>query len=138
VAAFDGAAGLTATTPASAWGLTLTTADDQITLVQHLVRSNGLLSDAWRAYALGLMERVTPSQAWGVSGGVPAGTTVALKNGWLPTSGGWTVNSIGWVNGSGRDYVIAALTDGDPSMGYGIGSINLVSGQAWAALDTGE
>jgi hypothetical protein len=51
------------------------------------------------------MERVTPGQAGGISGGVPPGVTVALKNGWLPLDGNgdWQVNSIGWVIGDGRD-----------------------------------
>ena len=81
------------------------------------------------------MEDVTPSQAWGVSTGTVAGTTVALKNGWLPVGSEWTVNSIGWVNGSGLDYLIAVTTSGDPSEAYGIGSISLVAAAAWNSLD---
>jgi hypothetical protein len=65
---------------------------------------------------------------------VPPGVTIALKNGWLPVSSGWTVNSVGWVSGEGRNYLIAVLTSGDPSEGYGIDSIGIVSQAAWAAL----
>jgi hypothetical protein len=36
---------------------------------------------------------------------------------------------------SGRDYLIAVLTWGDPSEEYGIGSISEVAEAAWAALD---
>ncbi len=131
---FDELVGMTATTPNSAWGLTTTTAADQVVLLQHLVESNSVLSDASRSYELGLMEHVTPGQAWGVSAGTAPGTIVALKNGWLPISSGWTVNSIGWIYGSGRDYLIAVTTSGDPSMGYGIDSISGVAAAAWAAL----
>ena len=49
------------------------------------------------------MENVAPDQRWGVSGGVPAGVTVALKNGWLPLNDAntdWQVNSVGWVSGA--------------------------------------
>ena len=63
------------------------------------------------------MENVTPDQRWGVSGGVPAGVTVALKNGWLPLDDAntdWQVNSVGWVSGDGRDYLIAVLQHGQP------------------------
>ncbi len=134
VQAFDQQVGLTATTPNSAWGLTTTTAADQITLLQHLVQSNGVLNDASRAYELGLMEHVTPSQAWGVSGGVAPGTTIALKNGWLAIGNGWTVNSVGWISGYGRNYLIAVTTQADPSMGYGIDSISMVASAAWNAL----
>ena len=56
-----------------------------------------MLSDASRAYILGLMRDVEAVQAWGVSGGVLAPATVALKNGWLPIGGGWEINSIGQV-----------------------------------------
>ena len=73
------------------------------------------------------MEHVTPSQAWGVSAGTAPGTTVALKNGWLPVGSGWTVNSIGWVSGYGRNYLIAVTTSGDPGMSYGIDSISMIA-----------
>jgi hypothetical protein len=56
-----------------------------------------------RAYLLDLMEHITPSQAWGITGGVPAGVTVALKNGFSIING-WQINSMGWVNGQGRNY----------------------------------
>ncbi|MHB1534353.1 MAG: serine hydrolase [Acidimicrobiales bacterium] len=134
VAAFDQAVGMSSTTPAYAWGLTLTTAADQVTLLRDLVRPNPVLSNASQAYMLGLMENVTPSQAFGVSAGTVPGTTVALKNGWLPVGAGWTVNSIGWINGSGRNYLIAVTTSGDPSFAYGISSISMVAAAAWATL----
>jgi beta-lactamase class A len=134
VKTFDTSVGMGATTPNSAWGLTTTTAADQISLLQHLVHPNSVLSDASRAYELGLMEHVTPSQAWGVSGGVAPGSIIALKNGWLAIGSGWTVNSVGWIYGGGRDYLIAVTTSGGPSMGYGIDSISEVSAAAWNAL----
>jgi hypothetical protein len=93
-----------------------------------------VLSDASRSYELGLMKDVTSSQAWGVSAGVAPGASVALKNGWLPVNGGWTINSIGWVSGLGRNYLIAVTTSGNPSMGYGIDSIADVSTAVWNAL----
>ena len=134
VFAFDRSVGMTSTTPALAWGLTVTTAADQVTLLQHLVEPNPVLSNGSRAYELDLMENVTPSQAWGISSGTVAGTTVALKNGWLPVGSEWSVNSIGWVSGSGRDYLIAVTTSADPDEDYGIASISMVAAAAWGAL----
>jgi hypothetical protein len=59
---------------------------------------------------------------------------VALKNGWLPLdSGGWQVNSIGYVNGDGRNYVIAVLTDGGTEAN-GIATIEELSGFIWREL----
>ncbi|MGH3164897.1 MAG: serine hydrolase, partial [Trebonia sp.] len=74
---------------------------------------------------------------WGVSSGVPSGATVALKNGWLPlnaASTDWQVNSVGWVSGDGRDYLIAVLTTGNPTEQYGISTIDALSARAWSAL----
>jgi beta-lactamase class A len=134
VLAFDRAVGMGSTEPNFAWGLTVTDALDQITLLEHLVLSNPVLSSADRDYALSLMESVVPDEAWGVSAGAAAGTTVALKNGWLPVGSTWQINSVGWVSGAGRDYLIAVLTSGDPSEEYGIESVSEVAEAAWAAL----
>jgi beta-lactamase class A len=134
VAAFDHSIGMLATTPNLSWGLTTTTAADQVKLLEHLVEPNDILSDASRAYVLQLMEHVAPFEQWGASASTPPGTTVALKNGWLPWGNGWAVNSIGWVNGSERDYLIAVITSGSPNEAYGIASISIVASAAWAAL----
>ena len=110
---FDAVAGVDHTDPNTEgyWGLTTTTALDQVELLKKVAYPNTLLTDASRKYELGLMTNVDPSQAWGISAGVPAGVTVAIKNGWLPLdAGGWQVNSIGYVDGDGRDYLIAVLT----------------------------
>jgi beta-lactamase class A len=147
IGAFNARAGLTRTVPSSCvvcpgfawpgWGLTTTTADDQISLLKQLVTSGSLLSGADRDYALSLMEDVTPSQRWGVSGGVPAHVTVALKNGWLPLPGSnsdWQVNSVGWIHGGGRDYLMAVLSTGNPSEQYGIDTIGRLAAMAWQGM----
>jgi Beta-lactamase enzyme family len=136
VGAFDTAAGLTQTDPDAAgyWGLSTTTAADQVQLVRTVAYPNTVLTSASQAYELGLMEHVDADQAWGVSAGVAAGATVALKNGWLPLdSGGWQVNSVGYIDGAGRDYVIAVLTD-DDTEANGIAFIQGLSGLIWQTL----
>jgi beta-lactamase class A len=147
LAAYDDQAGLTRTTPSACvvcagfawpgWGLTTTVPYDQITLLKQLIKPGPLLTSGERQYALSLLENVTPGQAWGVSGGVPAGVTVALKNGWLPLNDDntdWQINSEGWVSGDGRDYLISVLTTGNPSEQYGIDTISGLSTLIWAAL----
>lgn len=136
VGAFNTSAGLTQTTPNAAgyWGLSTTTAADQVQLVRRIAYPNDLLNPASRTYELGLMMHVEADQTWGVSAGVAAGASVALKNGWLPLdSGGWQVNSIGDVDGDGRDYVIAVLTQG-ASESVGIATIAALSGLIWQEL----
>jgi hypothetical protein len=84
------------------------------------------------------MENVESGQNWGVTGGVPPGVTVALKNGWLPLSANdWQVNSIGYISGDGRNYVLAVLTDDDPSEAYGISTIEELSGLVFSQLSAG-
>jgi hypothetical protein len=147
VAAYDDKAGLTGTTPSACvvcddfpwpgWGLTTTVPDDQLALLKQLIKPGPLLTSGERQYALSLLENVTPDPAWGVSGGVPAGVTVALKNGWLPLNGDstdWQINSEGWVSGDGRDYLISVLSTGNPTEQYGIDTISEVSSLIWAAL----
>ncbi len=146
------------------WGNTTTTAADQVDLMKVFAygRPHYLLKGDARAYGLHLMESVQPDQRWGISCGpwgtscdgpsyaqpVP-GVTVALKNGWktLPTCSlpipecPWQVNSTGWVQGGGRDYVLTVLTTDDPvgsgdlfGFNYGIDTIQGVSKLVWRNL----
>jgi hypothetical protein len=147
IRSFNARAGLTRTAPSSCvicpgfawpgWGLTTTTPDDQIALLRQLVTPSSVLPRAAREYALSLMEDVTPSQRWGVSGGVPAQVTVALKNGWLPlhgTGSDWQINSVGWISGGGRNYLMAVLSTGNPSEQYGIDTIDELAAMAWQRM----
>jgi beta-lactamase class A len=133
---FDESIGMTRTTPNDEgyFGETFTTAADQITLLKQIMLPGGELSPASRRYEYELMRHVIPSQRWGITGGVPAGARVAIKNGWLPETTGWHVNSIGRVQGDDRDYLIAVYTEWDPSWDYGIDSIEQVAAAAWKAM----
>ena len=147
IRSFNRAAGLADTSPSSCvdcpgfpwpgWGLTTTTPADQIALLRALIEPSALLTARDRSYALSLMENVTPTQRWGVSGGVPAQATVALKNGWLPLNTAdtdWQINSVGWVSGQGRDYLMAVLTTGNPTEQYGIDTIDQLAAVVWADM----
>jgi Beta-lactamase enzyme family len=134
VAAYDRLVGMHQTTPNVDWGLTTTSVGDQLKLLDELLETPALINRGAQLFALGLMENVMPSQAWGVSGGVPSGVSVALKNGWLPFGGGWHINSIGRIRGDGRWYLIAVLTSFNPSEAYGIDTINAISSRVWRAL----
>ncbi len=128
-------AGMTSTVPSTdgVWGSTTTTALDRLAMIRTVVEPNSLLTDASRGYILDLMENITPSQDWGATGGVPSGVTVALKNGFAVVNG-WQISTTGWVNGAGRDYLIAVLTNENASEQYGIDTVNAVSGFVWNAL----
>jgi beta-lactamase class A len=147
IRAFNAAVGLADTTPSRCvncagfpwpgWGLTTTTPADQLALLREIAVPNAQLSDSERAYALGLMENVTESQRWGVSGGVPSRVTVALKNGWLPLTSAaddWQINSIGWISGDGQSYLVAVLSTGNPTEQYGIDTIDDLAAMVWRRM----
>ncbi len=81
------------------------------------------------------MAQVVPAQRWGVSAGPGPGGSVQLKNGWLPRSTfGWRINSIGHVAASGRDYAVAILSQANPTMNYGITTVESISRVVWRDL----
>ncbi|MFD0440009.1 serine hydrolase [Streptomyces chartreusis] len=115
------------------WGLTQTTAADQIALLRQVFgAADSELSAASRAYLTGLMGQVAADQRWGVSA-VADGSAWALKNGWLPrtATGLWDINSIGRVTVDGTGYLVAVLSDGNSTKQQGVA---LVEAAARAAV----
>ena len=110
------------------WGLTQITAHDEILLLRLLTSPNPVLNNASRSYALGLMAEVIPAQRWGVPAGAPATLTTHVKNGWLPLSThGWRIHSIGCFTGPGRTYSIVVLTQDNPTMPYGVTTVEAIA-----------
>ncbi|MGW4197442.1 serine hydrolase [Streptomyces sp. NPDC005004] len=120
------------------WGLTRTTAKDQLALLQQVFGTDSLLSTVSRAYVRALMESVNADQRWGVSAAAEGGTT-ALKNGWLPrsTTGLWVVNSIGRIRAAdGTSYLVAVLSSGTTTQTQGISLVESAAGAAVSAFTT--
>ncbi|MFF3404429.1 serine hydrolase [Streptomyces sp. NPDC002659] len=115
------------------WGLTQTTAKDQLRLLQQVFGSDAVLSKAARDYIQELMGDVADGQDWGIS---TAGSHTALKNGWLPrsTTGMWDVNSIGRVRVDRQDYLIAVLSDGNRTQAEGIARIEAAARAVASAI----
>jgi hypothetical protein len=115
--------------PDGYWGLTRITAHDEIILLRRLLEPNSVLTKAARRYELHLMASVIPAQRWGVRAGVPDVFTVHVKNGWapLPPAPGWFVNSIGCFTHSNRNYSVVVLTQDNPTMGYGVTTVEDVA-----------
>ena len=134
--------------PGPYWGLTQATAHDEMLLLGLLARPNVVLS-AGHAPIARPDGPGDPGQRWGTPAGAPAGVTVHVKNGWLPDGTGWHINSIGAFTGqpgdgggdgggggggggasdggTSGDYLIAVLTDRDPTEGYGIDTVEGVA-----------
>jgi beta-lactamase class A len=114
--------------PGAAWGLTRITAADETRLLWLLLKANRVLDTSSRDYALALMADVIPSQRWGVPAGAPRSLVVHVKNGWLPLAPyGWRINSIGGFTGHGRRYSIVVLTQDNPTMAYGVRTVEAIA-----------
>jgi beta-lactamase class A len=110
------------------WGLTQITAHDEVLLLRLLLNKNTVLDTASRDYELSLMAKVIGSQRWGVPAGAPTTLTVHVKNGWLPrATHGWRIHSIGGFTGHGVSYGIVVLTQDNPTMSYGIRTIEAIA-----------
>lgn len=133
--------GLTDTTGGDGplWGLTQTTAADQLTLLHQVFGDDSELSEASRRYLQSLMESVETDQRWGVSAAAD-GAGYALKNGWLArsTTGLWDVNSIGRVTVDGTAYLVAVLSKGTASKAGGIDLVEAAARAALSAFTTGR
>ncbi|HTZ25102.1 MAG TPA: serine hydrolase [Streptosporangiaceae bacterium] len=124
--------------PGGYWGLTLITAHDELTLLKLLTSKNSVLTTANRNYVLGLMARVVSYERWGVPAGAPADVTVHVKNGWLPlATHGWRINSIGSFSGHGKNYMIVVLSDDNPTMAYGVDTVQDIAEVINHALNPG-
>ena len=113
--------------PGGYWGLTQVTAHDETLLLRLLLTANTVLTGNSRAYAL-QPDGVIYSQRWGVPAGAPRSVTVHVKNGWLPrATHGWRINSIGGFTWSKGWYSIVMLSMNNPTMSYGITTVEAIA-----------
>ncbi|MEU2861353.1 serine hydrolase [Streptomyces mirabilis] len=123
--------------PAGYWGLTRTTAADQMRLLGVLSNAGSFLKS--RAYGLKLLNQVREDQRWGVPAGMPRKLQAHIKNGWLPRSThGWRVHSVGVFTGSDRTYRIVVLSHDNPTMAYGVRTIERIAQVVHRGLNRGR
>lgn len=91
-------AGMRRFTPVTGiWGLSRIDAADQ---ARYFLRIDALVAPRHRAYAMHLLNTVTPTQRWGIARVKPFGWRLYFKGGWG--------SGTGWV-----DHQVALLTSGD-------------------------
>lgn len=105
------------------WGYTQISADDMALLFSQLDRA---LPERYARFGRGLLGSITPEQSWGVPT-VAGRWKVRFKGGWLPTDSGQLVSQAAELRRDGRKLGIAILTDGQPSMEYGIETVEGVA-----------
>ncbi|PWK47981.1 serine hydrolase [Actinoplanes xinjiangensis] len=124
--------GLTQTVVNSRWGLTRTTAADQVVLLSELVDTRGPLSAGSRKTAFTLLNTVDKAQDWGVPVVARTGEIFTVKNGWdtrTADGGLWAVNTIGRITAkNGRvDVSVAVLTRRNRNMSSGVTLVERVA-----------
>ncbi|MDO9409609.1 serine hydrolase [Patulibacter sp.] len=93
---------------AAVWGLSRTSARDQVALFRRL---DDLVPARHRAYARRLLETIVPSQRWGVGAvDLPAGWTLRFKGGWGSGTGAVDHQSALLVGEDGRRVVLSITT----------------------------
>ncbi len=82
----------------------------------------------FRDYATKLLRTIVPRQSWGIpSVGRPRGFSVFFKGGWRGTVLGRLVHQASYIRYRGTGFSLSVLTDGNPSMRYGIRTIEGVA-----------
>jgi hypothetical protein len=136
----DARFGVTSTSHTARFGATQSTAVDRTNVALRLLHRDGTLTRTNRDTAWAYMSDVHPLQEWGISAGVPAGWSVAQKNGFYPSTGvGWRVGSSGFVRQDTGDqgYAITVMTEGASNQRTGIRLTEEVARRAAAALTVG-
>jgi hypothetical protein len=107
------------------WGYARFSARDQAKFFWLLTE---LTPPRFRMYATHLLRSVVARQSWGIpSVGRPRGFSVFFKGGWRGTGRGQLVHQASFIRYRGTGFSLAVLTDGNPSMGYGIKTVEGVA-----------
>ncbi len=123
--------------PSGRWGLSRTTANDQLALLRAVFTAGDpVLRPGERAWVRRLMCRVVPEQRWGVPAAGDGTGRPAVKNGWLPRTdtGLWVVHSVGRVTVAGHVHLLAVLSAGHRDFRPGITTVERGARAAVRAL----
>jgi hypothetical protein len=90
-------------------------------------RINRLIRPSFRPYARGLLQGIVSEESWGIPAVARPAWTVYFKGGWRRTGLGHLVNQVARLDQAHRTIQLAVMTDGDPSMAYGIETIQGVT-----------
>ena len=119
------AAGMTNFSVSGLWGSALLSPADQ---ARFFFEMDSLIPREFVGYARFLLSTIDPTQSWGIPAiARPLGYQVFFKDGSEPVGLGQLVHQIGRLEGHHRTFAIAVMTDGDPTMQYGIDTIQGVT-----------
>jgi hypothetical protein len=119
------AAGMTDFSIVGIWARAQISAADQ---ARFFFEMDGLLPHRFRGYARSLLSGIAGYESWGIPHVArPAGWHVFFKGGWRGTGRGQLVHQAARLERGRTRFGMAVMTDGDPSMGYGITTIQGVT-----------
>ncbi len=119
------AAGMTDFSVSGPWRTALLSPADQ---ARFFFEMDSLIPREFVGYARFLLSTIEASQSWGVPViARPLGYQTYFKDGSEPTALGQLVHQIDRLEGHGRRFSIGVMTDGDPTMQYGIDTIQGVA-----------
>jgi hypothetical protein len=119
------AAGMTDFSIVGIWARAQISAADQ---ARFFFEMDSLVPRRFRAYARGLLSGIVGFESWGIPRVArPHGWHVFFKGGWRGTGLGQLVHQAARLQRGPTRFGMAVMTDGDPSMGYGIGTIEGVT-----------
>jgi hypothetical protein len=120
------AAGMKHFSVSVSWGRARLTPADQ---ARFFAGMDALIPVKHRTFARYLLSHISSDQSWGIPAiARPRGWRVFFKGGWRTTSAGQLVHQVARLERKGSGTMaIAVMTDGDPSMAYGIATIRGVT-----------
>jgi hypothetical protein len=107
------------------WTYAMISAADQARFFFEMHR---LIPRRFRSYGDYLLSHIAAYESWGIPAVARShGWKVFFKGGWRGTGRGQLVHQVARLEKGGERIAIAVMTDGDPSMSYGIQTIEAVT-----------
>ena len=107
------------------WARAQISAGDQARFFWEL---NDLVPHQFLHYARSLLAHIVSYESWGIPHVARPHWRVLFKGGWRSTGRGQLVHQVARLeHGASQTFAMAVMTDGDPSMGYGITTIEGVT-----------
>jgi hypothetical protein len=115
------AAGMVDFSVTTDWGSAILSAYDQAKFFFEMDR---LIPKEFVGYARSLLSTIAGFESWGIPAVArPLGYHVFFKGGWRPSPDIYLVHQVARLEGHGRTFAMAIMTDGDAGMGDGISKI---------------
>jgi hypothetical protein len=136
LAAANQALGLRHTVPGAAddWGLTRTTAADQLRLLTDLATARPALNSAGRAYERGLMARSAAARRWGALAAVSTGTSYVVNDRRQADSRRFVINCVAIIDQAGHELLVVVLSRNWHTQEAGISAVHAAAAAAVSAM----